>query len=264
MSPPVNLRSIDPNETGGSSKDAAQSELDACKNRIAELQYLLYAEGEHSLLICLQALDAGGKDGVIRHVFSALNPQGATVINFKVPTRVEADHDFLWRYHRAVPARGQVAIFNRSHYEDVLVTRVHKLVPEKVWSKRYDDINAFEALLHKQGTQILKFYLHIDPDEQLRRFEKRLDDPTRQWKVNEDDYEKRKHWNEYIRAYEDAITKCSPDWAPWFVIPANHKWFRDLAVARIVVKTLESLHMKFPKPTADIAALKRKHHAKAT
>jgi PPK2 family polyphosphate:nucleotide phosphotransferase len=209
------------------------------------------------VLIVLQALDAGGKDGTVRHVFGAFNPQGANVHAFKVPTAEEAAHDFLWRVHAATPARGHIAIFNRSHYEDVLVARVHELVPEKVWSKRYDRINEFEKNLAQAGTHILKFFLHISPDEQLRRFKKRLDDPQSWWKLNESDYSERKHWAEYQEAYEDVLERCSTKRAPWYVIPADHKWFRNLAVARIVADTLEELDLQLPKPAADIDAIRR-------
>jgi len=257
----VRLDRIDADFKGKHEDQAsALDELDKYTKRLRELQYLLYAEGKRSLLIILQAMDAGGKDGTINHVLGNMNPQGARVYGFKVPSAEEAAHDFLWRIHRAAPQRGQVAIFNRSHYEDVLVSRVHGFVPEKVWSKRYDLINDFEKNLVDSGTHILKFFLHISEDEQLRRFKQRLDDPDRHWKISGADYEERKYWDDYTEAFQDALSRCSTAHAPWFVIPANHKWFRNLAVSQIVVKTLESLKMEFPKPTVDIKEVKEKYH----
>lgn len=242
------------------SQEHAQPEIATYEEKLKDLQYLMYAEGKHSLLICLQGRDAAGKDGTIKHVLGAMNPQGCTVNSFKVPTHQEAAHDFLWRYHRATPGQGQVSIFNRSQYEDVLIVRVHNLVPEAVWSKRYDHINDFERLLHDNGTHILKFYLHIDADEQLKRFKKRIDDPARHWKISEADYSERPHWDEYTHAFEAALSKCSTEYAPWYIIPANHKWFRNLAISRIVAETLESLNMQFPAPTIDIDEIRKKYH----
>ena len=239
----------------------ALPEIEAYSQKLHDLQYLMYAEGKRSLLICLQGRDAAGKDGTITHVLGAMNPQGCTVSAFKVPSREEAAHDFLWRYHKAAPETGQVGIFNRSHYEDVLVVRVHDLVPKPVWSKRYDHINNFEKLLHDNGTHILKFYLHIDPEEQLERFKQRIEDPARHWKISDGDYAERPFWDAYTEAFEDALGKTSTEYAPWFIIPSNHKWFRNLAVSRIVAETLESLNMKFPEPTVDIDQIKQKYHA---
>jgi PPK2 family polyphosphate:nucleotide phosphotransferase len=227
------------------------------------LQYLMYAENRRSLLICLQGLDAGGKDGTVRHVMGAMNPQGTRVHAFKVPSALEASHDFLWRVHEQVPARGEIVIFNRSHYEDVLVARVHSLVPKDVWSKRYDLINDFEKNLVEGGTLIAKFFLHISKDEQLRRFKQRLSDPKRHWKISEADYTERKLWPEYMAAYEAALSRTSTQAAPWFVIPADHKWFRNLAISKILLDLLRSLDMKTPAPTVDIDAIKRKYHSAA-
>jgi PPK2 family polyphosphate:nucleotide phosphotransferase len=241
-------------------KAGAQSEIDHYARRLVELQYLLYAEGRRGLLIVLQAMDTGGKDGTIRHVLGYMNPQGCRVQAFKVPTPEEAAHDFLWRAHKAAPGRGEVVIFNRSHYEDVLVARVHQLVTESVWSKRYDAINDFEKFLAENNTHILKFYLHISKEEQLKRFKKRLDDPARHWKISEADYTERHYWDEYQEAYEDALTRCSTQHAPWYVIPADHKWFRNLAVSHIVVDYLEGLEMHFPVPTVAIEEIKKKYH----
>jgi PPK2 family polyphosphate:nucleotide phosphotransferase len=261
----VHLAEWDPAYTGKHASEIdAKAEIAADCERLRKLQYRLYAEHERSVLIVLQALDAGGKDGTVRHVFEAFNPQGASVHPFKAPTAEEAAHDFLWRIHAAAPARGHVAIFNRSHYEDVLVARVHELVPEDVWSKRYDRINEFEKNLHQQGgTQILKFFLHISPQEQLRRFKSRLDDPEKWWKLDEQDYTERARWDDYRKAYEDVLERCSTKRAPWYVIPADHKWFRNLAVARIVAETLDEMDLQLPKPAADIDAIRRGYAAAA-
>lgn len=242
-------------------KAVATAEMKRDDRRLADLQYLLYAEHGRSLLVCLQGMDASGKDGTIRHVFGALDPQGARAHAFKEPSKEEADHDFLWRAHVHAPANGEIVIFNRSHYEDVLIVRVRDLVPKSVWSKRYELINEFERNLTLAGTTILKFYLHITEKEQLRRFERRLDDPTRQWKISEADYTERAHFPEYVRAYEDVLAKTSTAHAPWFVIPSKRKWFRNLAVSKIVVETLKSFDMKFPPPAVDIDEIRRKYHA---
>jgi len=258
----VKLDRIDPNFVPkNKNKASAQAELEKYSQKLRSLQYLLYAEDKRSLLICLQGLDTAGKDGTIIHVLASMNPQGTRVHAFKVPSREEAAHDFLWRVEQQTPARGEVVIFNRSHYEDVLVARVHNLVPKEVWSDRYALINAFEKGLVANGIHILKFFLHISEDEQLRRFKQRIDDPARQWKISESDYEERKFWNDYQRAYEDAMSRTSTKHAPWFIIPANHKWFRNLAVSQIVAETLESLKMRFPEPIVNLKDIKRKYHA---
>lgn len=258
----VNLSSIDAGfRDTHESHQQALPEIEAYDRKLRGLQYLMYAEGKRSLLICLQGRDAAGKDGTINHVLGAMNPQGCTVTGFKVPSSIEASHDFLWRYHQATPARGHVAVFNRSHYEDVLVQRVHNMVPEKIWSKRYRHINNFEKLLHDNDTHILKFYLHIDAEEQLERFKQRIDDSARHWKISDGDYAERPYWDAYTEAFEAALTQCSTEHAPWFIIPANHKWFRNLAVSRIVCETLEALDMKFPQPSVDIESIRRKYHA---
>lgn len=255
------LTDIDPSDKGAhQDKKSAQEELKHYLQRLLSLQYLLYAEDRQSLLICLQALDAGGKDGTIRHVLGHMNPQGCRVHPFRVPTSEEAAHDFLWRAHRRAPARGEVVIFNRSHYEDVLVARVHELVPEATWRKRYDAINAFEKQLVDNGTHVLKFFLHISKDEQLQRFRKRLNDPNRHWKISEADYQERQYWDAYQQAYQDALSRCSTPWAPWFVIPANHKWYRNLMILKIVVEYLDALHISTPEPRVDIEELKKKYH----
>ncbi len=229
-----------------------------------ELQYRMYAGNKHSLLIVLQGLDAAGKDGVVRHVLTGMNPSGCVSVNFKQPTAKELAHDFLWRVHPHVPAKGSVAIFNRSHYEDVLVARVHDLVPEKVWSKRYDQINDFEQLIATENnTTILKFFLHISKDEQLARFKKRLDDPARQWKISDSDYKERDYWGDYTKAFEDVLDKTSTEHAPWFIIPSNHKWFRDLAISQIIVRQMEDMDMQLPKPTVNLAEIRREYHQAA-
>ncbi len=248
----------------GLKRKEGEREFHGLINRLRELQHQLYAEDKHSLLIVLQGRDAAGKDGTIRHVFGPLNPQGCRVASFKVPSKLEASHDFLWRCHHAAPARGQVGIFNRSHYEDVLVVRVHNLVPEAIWSRRFDHINNFEALLHDRGTTVLKFYLHIDRDEQLERFGMRISDPARNWKISDADYSERPYWDQYTEAFEDALSRCSTDNAPWFVIPADRKWFRNLAIASIVVDAMEKLNMKYPEPSVDMDEIKRKYHQAET
>lgn len=258
----VKLKDIDPEfKDGYESHKAADEEVAQLQERLRELQVLLYAQRQHSLLICLQAVDSGGKDGTISHVLGAMNPQGCRVAAFRQPSAEELAHDFLWRAHRAAPARGEVVIFNRSYYEDVLVVRVHNLVPEDVWSRRYDLINAFEKGLVEHDTHILKFYLHISKEEQLKRFADRLDNPSKQWKISEGDYKERRFWDDYVSAFEDALSRCSTQHAPWFIIPANYKWFRNLAVARIVVEYLEKLNMKYPKPTVDIEHIRHEYHA---
>lgn len=258
----VNLAKIDPGFHGAhESEEAAAGELEKYTLRLSELQALMYAESKHALLVVLQAMDGGGKDGTIHHVMSALNPQGCSVVGFKVPTAEEKAHDYLWRIHKQTPGKGQITVFNRSHYEDVLVVRVHNLVPKGVWSKRYNEINAFERELANAGTTIVKFFLHIDKNEQLQRFRDRLDDEAKQWKISESDYIERECWDDYQRAYTEALSKCSFNYAPWYIIPANHKWFRNLAVSQILVETLEGLKMKFPPPAVDLESIKKMYHS---
>lgn len=258
------LKNVDPGWHGKHETEAdAAAETAKTLARITSQQELLYGERRHALLIVLQGIDAAGKDGTCWHVLAAMNPQGTTVTSFKQPTAEDLAHDFLWRVHPHAPGLGKVAVFNRSHYEDVLVVRVHKLVPKAVWSRRYDMINAFEHLLAASGVTILKFFLYISPEEQLERFRQRLDDPARQWKISDSDYTERARWDDYVRAYEDMLAKCSTPHAPWFVIPSNHKWFRNLAVSQIVAATLEDLKMRLPKPTVDIEAIRAAYHAAA-
>ncbi|HTQ35067.1 MAG TPA: polyphosphate kinase 2 family protein [Stellaceae bacterium] len=258
----LRLDRIDPGHTGPhASRAAAASDIQAQIERMDRLQFLLFADADQSLLIVLQALDAGGKDGTIRHLFTGMNPQGTSVFSFKQPTPEELAHDFLWRAHQRAAGRGEVVIFNRSHYENVLVVRVHELVPRAVWSKRYEQINDFETMLAENGTRILKFYLHISPEEQLARFKQRLDDPARHWKISESDYTERALWPRYIEAYEEAIAKTSTNRAPWYVIPANHKWFRNLAISHIVADTMDEMGLKPPAPRVDIEQIRHKYHA---
>lgn len=237
-------------------KEAAKEELERLGKSLAKYQEMLYAQHQHRLLIVLQGMDTSGKDGVIRHVFDYCNPQGLRIANFKVPNPIELDHDYLWRVHAQAPGKGEIVIFNRSHYEDVLVVRVHSLVPERVWSKRYDHINQFEKLLADEGTTILKFFLHIDADEQKERLQARLDDPEKRWKFNPKDLDERKLWEEYQRAYEDVLSKTSTEWAPWYVVPANQKWYRNLVIASVLVETLERLNLAYPEPDFEWAKIK--------
>lgn len=252
----IRLSKYDPEDTLGWHKGRKmEASLRKAIERIDDLQYRLYAERKRALLVVLQGLDAAGKDGTVRHVMSGINPQGCKVTSFKVPTSEEAAHDFLWRVHKAVPERGDIGIFNRSHYEDVLVVRVHKLVSKEVWSRRYDQVNNFESMLGENGIKVLKFFLHISKEEQKKRLLARIDDPDHQWKISEADFHERKFWDDYTAAYEDAIRKCCTKEAPWFIIPANKKWFRDLAVSHIIAETLEKMDPKFPAPTVDISKL---------
>lgn len=259
----VNLGHIDPSYSAGWDEAATKDELPQLCQRLGKLQDLLYAAGGQSLLVVLQGMDAGGKDGTVRHVFSSVNPQDVVVQSFKTPSLEENAHDFLWRIHMAAPAKGRVAVFNRSHYEDVLIVRVHGMVAKDVWEKRYDQINRFEHNLSDSGTRIVKLFLHIDKQEQLRRFKARLDDPAKQWKISESDYSEREYWDAYQEAYEDAISNCSTERAPWYVIPANKKWFRNLAVSQILIETLESMHMRYPDPTVDLKQIRKLYHEAA-
>lgn len=243
----VDLSALDPNQTEHyRSRTEVKDELNQQRKRIAGLQERLYAENRQSLLLVVQAIDTGGKDGTIRHVFKGVNPQGCRVWSFKQPSTEELEHDFLWRYHRHTPERGMMAIFNRSHYEDVLVVRVDRLVPEEVWRPRYAMINDFERMLTMNATTIVKFFLHISKDEQKKRFEARLEQPDKRWKFNIDDLKERAKWDQYQEAFQDAINNCSTAYAPWYVIPANHKWYRNLVVARTIAETLEAMNPQYP------------------
>ncbi len=249
---PLSLTDYNPSYVGQWTKKAARTELKNLQARLRQLQERLYAQGSQALLIVLQAMDAGGKDGTIKRVFEGVNPQGVTVTSFKAPTEEELAHDFLWRIHRHAPRRGYIGIFNRSHYEDVLIVRVNQLVPESVWQARYDHINAFERLLTDSGTRILKFYLHISKEEQRERFQERLDNPEKHWKFSHGDLAVRQRWTEYMRAYEDAISRCNTPYAPWYIVPANRKWYRNLVITRTIVETLEAMNPIYPSPEPDL------------
>ncbi|MGE5660985.1 MAG: PPK2 family polyphosphate kinase, partial [Ignavibacteriales bacterium] len=244
----INLQKLDPDYdfSINEKKDLYVLEQNL-KKRMSDLQYRLYAERKKALLIVFQGIDASGKDSTIRHVISAFNPQSCTVKAFKEPTEEELSHDFLWRIHKSVPAKGEIVVFNRSHYEDIIQPRVHKTIHKSIWSQRYKHINAFEKCLSDNSTKIIKFYLNISKEEQRKRLEERMTDPSKQWKVSERDIKDRKFWNSYATAYQDTISKCSNIWAPWYIIPANKKWFRNLVVGLIIIDTLERMKAKFPK-----------------
>jgi PPK2 family polyphosphate:nucleotide phosphotransferase len=253
---PIDLTDFDPGDPGpfspdGDGKDAARELLKAQRDRLAELQRLLYADGGRSLLVVLQAMDAGGKDGTIRKVFSGVNPQGVEVTNFKAPSAEELAHDFLWRINRALPRRGMIGVFNRSHYEDVLIVRVKELVPESVWSQRYAMIDAFERRLVASGTAVLKLFLHIDKDEQRQRLQARLDDPSKHWKFNPGDLAERARWGAYMEAFEVAVGRCSSPEAPWLVVPANRKWYRNVVVTQAIIEALEGMGLRYPEVDFD-------------
>ncbi len=253
---PVNLLEM---ETEGKAyhddRDAAEEEFEALVEELAEWQRRLYAEGRQKLLVVLQAMDAGGKDSTIRHIFGRTNPQGVQVHSFKAPTAQELAHDFLWRIHQRVPGKGMIGVFNRSHYEDVVVVRVDQLAPEPVWRARYEQINQFEKLLADTGTTVLKFYLHISKKEQRKQFQERIDDPSKHWKFSFDDLEKRKQWDDYMTAYGEALARCTTEAAPWYVIPGDQKWYRLLAVARVLVGTLRRMDPAYPPPERDLSGV---------
>lgn len=253
----IRFNRIDPESTPGckGGKARGEKELRRLSARLEALQELLYAEGKRKVLIILQGMDTSGKDGVIRHALSSMNPQGVTVTNFKAPTPQELAHDFLWRVHPHVPGSGQVVIFNRSHLEDILFPWVHGQLTDEGRKQRVQAINAFESMLADSGVTILKFYLHISKEQQKRRLQRRLDDPRKRWKFNPNDLVERKRWAKYMRAYEYALARTSTNVAPWYIIPADRKWYRDLAIARIIVETLENLKMKFPKPNFEPKAI---------
>jgi len=253
----VDLSHFPPGDTAGAKdgKEAAEEETAALNGRLEILQERLWAENTHKLLVVLQGMDTSGKDGVIRKVFEGVNPLGVRVAAFKVPTEEELGHDFLWRVHSRVPGRGEIAIFNRSHYEDVLVPRVRKLVPEKVWKARYGQINDFEKLLTETGTTLLKFYLHISKDEQKQRLQERLDDPEKRWKFRKGDLDDRALWDDYMKAYEALLGHTSTRHAPWWVIPADKKWYRDLVISTVLVETLDKLGIRRPEAREDLTGV---------
>jgi PPK2 family polyphosphate:nucleotide phosphotransferase len=242
--------------TWPSGKRRGEAALPALRAELEHLQELFFADAHHGLLVVLQGMDTSGKDGVIRHVFEGVNPQGVRVSSFKAPTPEELAHDFLWRVHRDAPAKGEIVIFNRSQYEDVLIARVHHLVPHKVWSKRFDAINAFEHELVEEGNVILKFFLHISREEQARRLEARIKDPTKRWKLSAADFHERRYWDDYQAAYEDVLERTNTAWAPWYLLPSDHKWLRNLAISSILVDHLRAMKLRFPEPKVPVAALK--------
>jgi PPK2 family polyphosphate:nucleotide phosphotransferase len=250
------LRDFNPDYHAGLDKDKTREKTTRICERIGELQQLLYANHSHSIILLFQGMDTSGKDGAGRHVLQFVNPAGVETNNFKAPSSEELAHDYLWRIHKATPRYGNIGVFNRSQYEDVLVVRVLKLQPKEVWSARYEQINAFEKILTGNNTILLKFYLHISKAEQAKRLHARIDDPAKNWKLELNDLKMRAYWRDYERAYEDAINKCSTDYAPWHVVPANHKWYRDHVVAQTVVGVLEKLKMNWPKPKQDLSKLK--------
>ncbi|MDQ2792951.1 MAG: polyphosphate kinase 2 family protein [Bacteroidota bacterium] len=237
-----------------SNREEATPRLLELRQRLFDLQELLYAEHRQALLLVFQAMDTGGKDGAIGNLLTGVNPAGISVASFKAPSAEELSHDFLWRIHAQTPKRGHIGVFNRSHYEDVLVTRVHEIIDDETAAQRFEDINNFESLLTNNGTRILKFFLHISKEEQAARLQARLDDPSKNWKFDPNDLKERARWDDYQTVYEDALRHCSPDHAPWFVIPSNQKWARDLAIAEIVAATLENMNPQPPKATFDVKA----------
>jgi PPK2 family polyphosphate:nucleotide phosphotransferase len=240
----------------GPSKKEGVELLAAANERLGELQQLLFAESKHRLLVVLQGMDTSGKDGTIKHVFRMINPLGVRVANFKRPSERELAHDYLWRVHRNSPAAGEIMIFNRSHYEDVLVVRVHGLVPEDVWRRRYGHLRDFERMLTDEGTVVRKFFLHISKDEQRARLQERLDNPAKNWKFEHGDIEERKRWDDYQRAYADAVGETSTATAPWYVVPSNQKWFRNVVISQVLIETLDGLGMRYPEPAPDLARIK--------
>ncbi|MDB6020294.1 MAG: hypothetical protein JWQ04_151 [Pedosphaera sp.] len=252
----IRLRDFNPGFHDGLNKEETREETTRLCMRIGELQHLLYANRTHSLILLLQGMDTSGKDGTGKRVLEFVTPAGVETTNFKTPTSEDLAHDFLWRIHKSTPRYGNIGVFNRSQYEDVLVVRVLKLQPQEVWSKRYDQINAFEKILTQNNTIVLKFFLHISKEEQAKRLEARIKDTTKNWKLELNDLKMRAYWKDYANAYEDAINRCSTDYAPWHIVPADHKWYRDYVVAEAMVKVLEKLKMNWPKPAENLSKLK--------
>jgi PPK2 family polyphosphate:nucleotide phosphotransferase len=253
---PFKLAGYDPAFTGGATHEQALADIAALRLRLNELQDVLYADRRFGLLVILQGIDAAGKDGTAKSVFQEVGPLGCDVVSFGVPTTEEAAHDFLWRYHIHAPERGKVMIFNRSYYESVLVERVKSLVPKETWKPRYDEINRFERFLSDQGTVVMKFFLHISKDEQRQRLQERIDNPNKRWKFRSGDLDERKAWDAYQEAFEDMVGKCNTEHAPWHVVPANHKWHRDVVIARAIIERLEGLKLRYPQPEAGIEGMK--------
>ena len=254
----VDISQLDPDgeSTAEVKKGDSKNETKKLIRKLDGLQEQLFAEHAHRLLVVLQAMDTGGKDGVIRRIFEGVNPSGVRVAHFRQPSQDEVDHGFLWRVYEQIPTIGEIVIFNRSHYEGVLVERVHNLVPKSVWEGRYQEINEFEKILAHEGITILKFFLHIDSEEQKRRIEERLADPTKEWKFSDDDVQERKHWDDYMKAYEAVLSCTSTEYSPWYAVPSNHRWLRDLVVSSLVVETLEGFKMKYPKLPSNLKKVK--------
>jgi PPK2 family polyphosphate:nucleotide phosphotransferase len=253
----INLIDWNPNYLKRMDKEEAEKILNQnLMNKMSTLQYTLFADKSQSLLIILQGISAAGKDSTIRNVMDAFNPQSCRAISFKAPSEDEISHDYLWRIHKLIPAKGEITVFNRSHYEDVIEVRVRKLISKTIWSKRYTQINEFEHYLHENNIKIIKLFLHISKDEQKRKLKKRMRDPLKQWKITESDITELDYYEQYMEAYEEALCKCSTEWAPWYIIPADTKWLRNFAVAQIIVNNLESMKLKFPKPKVDISSFK--------
>ena len=254
----IKLRDFNPGFHDGLDKEKTREKTTPLCQRIGELQQLLYANASHSLILLFQGMDTSGKDGAGKDVLRFVTPAGVETSNFKAPSKEDLAHDYLWRIHKAAPRYGNIGVFNRSQYEDVLAVRVLKLQRKEVWSARYDQINAFEKILTGNNIILLKFFLHLSKDEQAKRLEARLDDPTKNWKLELNDLNTREYWDEYQTAYEDVLNKCSTDYAPWHIVPADHKWYRDYVIAQSMVKALESLKMKWPKPKEDLSKIKIK------
>ena len=258
----ANFANRDPNDDDGlDGKTAGAARLEECRKLLHELQIKLYAQRKHAILVCVQGMDSAGKDGVVNHVFNAVDLMGCTVTSFKQPSALESAHDFLWRHHLAAPARGMIGLHNRSHYEAVVIERVEKIIDAKTCKKRFDDINNFEVMLTNAGTTVIKFFLHISKDEQLARFKARLDDPLKLWKISQADFDQRERWDSNMAAYEDAISNTSTDHAPWYIVPSNRKWFRDLAISEIMTETLAKLAIPLPDPPANIEDLRKLYRA---
>ncbi|HEV3243069.1 MAG TPA: PPK2 family polyphosphate kinase [Chthoniobacterales bacterium] len=251
----IRLSEIDQDDTGGMDKEEACARFADLREKISLFQEKLFAEHDRSLLILFQAMDTGGKDGALKALCFGLNPAGLEIARFKAPTPAELDHDFLWRAHKSAPSKGMIGIWNRSHYEDVLVVRAHKLVSKKTWRARYDQINKFEKILTENGTTIVKFMLHISKDEQKERLQQRIDDPNKRWKFSPSDLKERQLWSDYQKAYEDAINCCATDYAPWYIVPANHKWARDFAIVEVVSRALKKMKPNYPKLRFDPAVI---------
>ena len=251
----VNLDARPTSQDGQLEKAEGKQHVRGLIDELCDLQQKMYAQGKHALLVVLQAMDAAGKDSTVRRVFGPINPQGCRVVSFRAPTTTELAHDYLWRIHHHAPPKGHIGVFNRSHYEEVLIARVKDLVPRRVWQKRYDHINAFEQMLTDEGTHVVKFYLHISKDYQKQRLQRRLDDPSKHWKFNPADLVERARWDEYRQAFEEALSRGSTQRCPWYVVPAERRWYRDLVIASVLVKLLRSLDMQPPKPDFDADAI---------